>query len=67
MRRVGGVGSATKLGLQDDYYFQHDNDSKHTTRIVKEWFLNNVPHVLATPPQLQTSVFVVSCILKSLQ
>ncbi|XP_043516826.1 uncharacterized protein LOC122532274 [Frieseomelitta varia] len=43
--------SATKLQLVSNYYFQHDNDSKHTAYIVKQWALYNTPHVLSIPPQ----------------
>ena len=35
----------------DDFYFQQDNDSKHTARIVKNWLLYNTRHMLKTPPQ----------------
>lgn len=43
--------SAIKLGLQDDYLFQQDNDPKHTADIVKLWLLYNTPKQLKTPPQ----------------
>lgn len=43
--------SADKLGIAEGYYLQHDNDPKHTAKIVKEWLLYGVPHVLNTPPQ----------------
>ena len=43
--------SAEKLGLENDYYFQQDNDPKHTADIVKLWILYNVPKQLQTPPQ----------------
>ena len=45
------VQSAEKLGLQGSYYFQHDNDPKHTAEIVKLWILYNIPKQLHTPPQ----------------
>ena len=28
---------ANKMQIEDDYYFQHDNDPKHTSKIVKNW------------------------------
>lgn len=43
--------SAEKLGLAGNYYFQQDNDPKHTAHIVREWILYNTPHTLKTPPQ----------------
>lgn len=43
--------SATNLGILENFYFQQDNDPKHTAGIVKEWILYNVPHRLETPPQ----------------
>lgn len=43
--------SAEKLNLVGRFHFQHDNDPKHTSKIVKEWLLYNVPHMLQTPPQ----------------
>ena len=42
--------STTKLGLLENFYFQQDNDRKHTARIVQEWLLYNTPHGLHTPP-----------------
>lgn len=43
--------SAEKLGMGENFHFQQDNDPKHTTSIVKEWIIYNVPHVLETSPQ----------------
>lgn len=43
--------SASKLGLTAGWYFQQDNDPKHTAGVVKEWLLYNVPHQLHSPPQ----------------
>lgn len=43
--------SAENLNLSGRYYFQQDNDPKHTAEIVKHWILYNTPHTLKTPPQ----------------
>lgn len=43
--------SAEKLGLADDFYFQQDNDPKHTAEIVRLWIVYHTPHTLKTPPQ----------------
>lgn len=43
--------SAEKLNLSDSYYFQQDNDPKHTAEMVRLWILYNTPHTLKTPPQ----------------
>ena len=43
--------SACKLGLFEDFHFQHDNDPKHTARIVKELIVCNTPHILITLPR----------------
>ncbi|GBP15894.1 Transposable element Tc1 transposase [Eumeta japonica] len=43
--------SANKMGLPaGGFYFQHDNDPKHTALDVKLWMLYNITH-LPTPPQ----------------
>lgn len=43
--------SVEKMGLsRNGYYFQHDNDPKHTAWDVKMWLLYNTKH-LPTPPQ----------------
>lgn len=43
--------SAQKLGIESDYFFQQDNDPKHTAEIGRLWILYNTPHTLKTPPQ----------------
>lgn len=43
--------SAEKLEIQTSYYFQQDNDPKHTAHITKLWLLYNVRRQLKTPPQ----------------
>jgi transposase len=43
--------SVRKLGIQDSYLFQQDNDPKHTARITREWLLYNARGLLETPPQ----------------
>lgn len=43
--------SAAKLALNNNYYFQQDNDPKHTALKTREWLLYNVPKQLITPPQ----------------
>ena len=40
-----------KLNLHRDYYFQQDNDPKHTSHVVREWLLYNVRKQLKTPPE----------------
>ncbi|GFS91500.1 transposable element Tc1 transposase [Trichonephila clavipes] len=34
--------SVYKLGLDESFTFQQDNDPKHTSRVVREWLLYNV-------------------------
>lgn len=43
--------SAEKLGISSTFYFQQDNDPKHTALDVKMWIAYNTPHMLVTPPQ----------------
>ncbi|GFT54914.1 transposable element Tcb2 transposase [Trichonephila clavipes] len=43
--------SASKLGLDESFPFQQDNDLKHTARVVREWLLYNVRKQVKTPPQ----------------
>ena len=43
--------SAQKMGLENDFYFQEDNDPKHTAWVVRMWLLYNAPKMLVTPPQ----------------
>jgi hypothetical protein len=45
--------SVRKLGIQDSYLFQQDNDPKRTARITREWLLYNARGLLETPPQSQ--------------
>lgn len=44
--------SVEKMGIASDFYFQQDNDPKHTEEVVRLWLLYNTPHQLKTPPQL---------------
>ncbi|GFX98856.1 transposable element Tcb2 transposase [Trichonephila clavipes] len=43
--------SASKLGLDESFPLQQDNDPKHTARVVREWLLYNVRKQVKTPPQ----------------
>lgn len=38
--------SAQNMGLDQDFYFQQDNDPKHTAYKVRQWIIYNVPHIL---------------------
>lgn len=43
--------SARKLGLENSFHFQQDNDPKHTAHLTREFLLYHTPHQLKTPPQ----------------
>jgi hypothetical protein len=43
--------SVRKLGIQDSYLFQQDNDPKYTARTIREWLLYDARDLLETPPQ----------------
>ena len=43
--------SATSLGHGRNFMLQHDNDSKHTAKLTKEWFGNNGISTLNWPSQ----------------
>lgn len=43
--------SAKKLGVENTFIFQQDQDPKHTAIKTKEWLLYNAPRRLVTPPQ----------------
>lgn len=43
--------SAQQLNLGQDFWFQQDNDPKHTPHNVKLWLLYNTKHQLYTLPQ----------------
>ncbi|KAK3507424.1 hypothetical protein QTP70_020623 [Hemibagrus guttatus] len=43
--------SAEKLGLGHQWTFQHDNDPKHTAKVVKKWFADKNINVLQWPSQ----------------
>ena len=42
--------SAKKLGLGKELVFQHDNDPKHTSAVVKNWLRENKIETLKWPP-----------------
>jgi hypothetical protein len=39
-----------KLGIQDSYLFQQDNDPKYIAPITREWLLYDARGLLETPP-----------------
>ncbi len=41
--------SARKLGLEDRFRFQQDDDPKHTEQFTRKFLLYNTPHRLLTP------------------
>ena len=43
--------SVKKLGIEEDYMFQHDNDPKHTAYNTRLWLSYNVKNKLKIPPQ----------------
>ena len=43
--------STEKLFPDGFYYFQQDNDPKHTSNMNKEWLADNIPHLLSWPAQ----------------
>ncbi|KAK7576331.1 hypothetical protein V9T40_001250 [Parthenolecanium corni] len=49
--RTNLKSSARKLGLQNSFRFQQDNDPKHTAHISREFLRINAPRQLVTPPQ----------------
>jgi transposase len=42
--------SVRKVGIQDSYLFQQDNDPETTALITREWLLYNARGLLETPP-----------------
>ena len=45
------LGSFHDLGLNyHHFYFQHDNDPKHTSKLLQQWFTNKNMDVLPWPP-----------------
>ncbi|GFX22718.1 transposable element Tc1 transposase [Trichonephila clavipes] len=46
-----GGGGVMDLNVGDDFWFQLDNDPKHTAHNVKLWLLYNIKNQLRSPPQ----------------
>ena len=42
--------SCQKIGLENSFVFQHDNDRKHTAGLVKDWFKQKKIETLNWPP-----------------
>ena len=42
--------SCQKLGLENSFVFQHDNDPKHTAGVVKDWLKQKKIETLNWPP-----------------
>ena len=42
--------SCQKLGLENSFVFQHDNDSKHTAGLLKDWLKQKKIETLNWPP-----------------
>lgn len=45
------ISSAVQIGIESDYIFQHDNDPKHTSKLVKSFLSEKGINVLEWPPQ----------------
>ena len=43
--------SANQLNLSNNWFFQHDNDPKHTAKSVKKWLNDKKINVLSRPSQ----------------
>lgn len=41
--------SAENLNLPSEFYFQQDNNPKHTSHVVREWLLYNVKKTVKNP------------------
>ncbi|ORD98814.1 TCB2 [Hepatospora eriocheir] len=52
--------SAREMGL-DEYIFMHDNDLKHTSRLVTDWIDEKNIDVLDWPPQSPVSIQLKLC------
>ena len=44
--------SAEKISLENEFTFQLDNDSKHTSKLCEKWWLYYVKQPLQSTPQL---------------